>query len=250
VQAGERAIQQGAPHEGGNFLQRALELLPAADTATQWRILLAHEGVLQLLGEQAARRADIESLLQLAHTFGEDRRLAQAYWTKSKFFADSGDQRAVLLTIEQANSAAAHAGDVARQAESLALKAMALIRLGDVAAGQTAIEQALAAMEQVTSDFTRTQVLKFAWNYYYNAGDIAKSLHYGKLALEVAQQSADRSNETVIRSNLGLNYAMLGMYELGRICKLTSTGGWHQSLPCPSSSRPVFRSGWRSAETA
>ena len=30
-------------------------------------------------------------------------------------------------------------------------------------------------------------------------------------------ESADRSNETVIRSNLGLNYAMLGMYEPARL---------------------------------
>ena len=60
-------------------------------------------------------------------------------------------------------------------------------------------------------------MLKFAWIYYYEAGDIAKSLHYAKLGLEFAQRTADRSNETVIRSNLGLNYAMLGMYEPARL---------------------------------
>ena len=93
VQAGERAIQQGAPQEARGFLQRALELLPPADTETQWRILLAREVVLKFLGEQEARRTDIETLLHLAHSFGEDRRLAQAYQVKSLFFSDIGDQR-------------------------------------------------------------------------------------------------------------------------------------------------------------
>lgn len=70
VQAGERAIQQGAPREALRFLQRALELLPPAETETQWRILLAREVVFKLLGEQEARGADIESLLRLAQSFG------------------------------------------------------------------------------------------------------------------------------------------------------------------------------------
>jgi tetratricopeptide (TPR) repeat protein len=72
-------------------------------------------------------------------------------------------------------------------------------------------------MEHARNDFTRTQVLKFAWICYYDAGDIAKSLHYAKLGLEFVQRTADRSNETMIRSNLGLNYAMLGMYEPARL---------------------------------
>lgn len=217
LQAGERANQQGAPQEAHRFLQRTLELLPPTEAETRWQVLLALDLALKVLGAHEARRANGEMLLQLAQSFADDQYLAEAYRTKTMFFADTGEQRAMLSASSSMLEAATRTGNVAMQAEAWGFQAHALIRLNEVAAGQVAIQQALEAMERADNDFKRIQVLKSAWIYFYESGDIAKSLHYAQLGLDCAVRSGDRYTEPFIRSNLGLNYAILGMYDPARL---------------------------------
>ncbi|MGB8645277.1 MAG: adenylate/guanylate cyclase domain-containing protein, partial [Anaerolineae bacterium] len=68
LRAGDQAQTSNAL-EARKFYDRALELAPADDRETQWQALIGREAVFDLRGERDAQQADLNTLLELAHTF-------------------------------------------------------------------------------------------------------------------------------------------------------------------------------------
>ena len=234
VRAGERAIGRGAPDDARRMLTRAVELSAADDGDLQRRILTARAEAVRLLGDVDARRNDLAALLALAERSGDELELARAHTAQATYWSDLGDQLACRRTADRAIRHARAAGDQALLADCLGLLAQACIRTGEVEAGREAVRGALAALEQTDDPTTRQAVLRRAWVFHFEAGEIARSL-------ELAEQTVDEANRlprharAVPASNLGLNHLALGQYEraqgaLEEACAHSIASGYRRGL--------------------
>ncbi|THF70158.1 hypothetical protein E7T06_08910 [Deinococcus sp. Arct2-2] len=215
LQAGERAVQQGAPREARRLLERALTLADAADAETRWKITLAQETALRLLGDTDARQVNLNLMVRLAESSGDKAWLAEAYGIRTQVLIDGGVQRDGLPLFDQAIAAAADAGNAALEAQSLARKAVALLHLGDGAA-HGAMQRVLEMLEHVAPSPVRARILIFTQVFYNDSGDTVQAAHQGLLAVQEARLAGERAQEMMAASNLGMTYSMLGLYAQAR----------------------------------
>ncbi len=119
-------------------------------------------------------------------------------------------------------------------ADCLGLLAQACIRTGDVEAGREAVRGALAALEHTDDPTTRQAVLRRAWVFHFEAGEIARSLELAEQTVAEANR-LPRHARAVPASNLGLNHLALGQYELARValeeaCAHSLASGYRRAL--------------------
>lgn len=214
--AGEQALARAAPRQALTLLDRALELLAPADTATEWRVRSARALALALLPDVSERRDNIEALLRLAADAADPGRLAHAIYARATFLTELGDQRAALTDADAAIRHASQAGEHAVSARCLGLKARALLRLGDVENARDAIGQALSAMERTDDLDTQFVVLNAAWSITFESGDVGRSGDVAARALQIARRLGDRYREAMVLGNLGYTYTALGRYAVAR----------------------------------
>ncbi len=234
VRAGERAIGQGAPDDARRMLTRAAELSAADDGDLQRRILTARAEAVRLLGDVEARRNDLAALLALAERSGDELELARAHTAQATFWSDLGDQLASRRTADLAIDHARSAGDQTLLADCLGLLAQACIRTGEVEAGREAVRGALVALEQTDDPIIRQAVLRRAWVFHFEAGEIARSLELAEQTVAEANR-LPRHARAVPASNLGLNHLALGQYELAQAaleeaCAHSLASGYRRGL--------------------
>ena len=214
--AGEHALARAAPREALTVLDRALELLAVADTATEWRVRSARALALALLPDESERRDNIEALLRLAAAATDPGPLAHALAARATFLAEVGDHRASLTDADAAIGYANRTGEHALTARCLGLKGRALARLGDVESAREVIGQALSAMERTDDLDTHFAVLSAAWSTTFESGDVGRSVDVAARGLQVARRLGDRYREAQMLGNLGHTYAALGRYAVAR----------------------------------
>jgi tetratricopeptide (TPR) repeat protein len=163
------------------------------------------------LGDRETRRSNCDALFELARRTNDDRRLAQAFRIEAKRRSDSGDQHGTLEPARHAAALAASLGDRVLEAESLALCAHALVRIGDVDSATATVDDAVRASGG--ADTASVSVLRAAWIVAYESGDIAHSLDYAMRAIEASRRVGDRGGEASMLNNLGLNLTMLGRFD-------------------------------------
>ncbi|MGB8644848.1 MAG: AAA family ATPase, partial [Anaerolineae bacterium] len=213
--AGERAQAASALTEAKHFFDRALERLPEQDLASRWRVLQGREVVLNLRGERAAQKADLDALLALADRLNDDNRraLVQLRWTS--WMSRRGDYPAVLQAVDAAIAAAQRAENRGLQVEGLGRKVAALARLGDIAAGREAAEEVVTLVQGV-EDAVAVHALADVATYYLEPGDIARAVPLYIMAAERAGRARDRQGQSIALGNLGNSYALLGLYPEAR----------------------------------
>ena len=108
-------------------------------------MLVSRDIALVNLGDRETRRSNCDALFELARRTNDDRRLAEAFRIDAKRRADSGDQQGALEPARHAAALAVSLGDRVLEADSLALTALALVRIGDVDSAIATIEDALRA---------------------------------------------------------------------------------------------------------
>jgi predicted ATPase len=124
TRSGERAKAQGAPSEARNFLDRAMQLLPATDAERRWRALLGQDEVLATLGETETRRDDDDALVALAQEMKDDGRLAEAYQRQANTYSIIGEFQKALQTYGKALGAARRTDNHRVEALTLGLTAL------------------------------------------------------------------------------------------------------------------------------
>jgi hypothetical protein len=98
-----------------DHVQRALALLDRTPGAGArqlcWRLLEVREATLDIQGDRAGQRADIEAMADLAEAQDDDRRRAHAAWRRSALAQRTADYPAMEAAARRAVEWAGRAGD-------------------------------------------------------------------------------------------------------------------------------------------
>jgi len=214
MHAGERATAQGATLEARTFFDRALALIAPEDHARRWRALLGRETVLHTQGDLEAQARDLKALLELAETFDDDTRRAQAYTRQARYASVQADYQAQLQAAQAAISAARRSGALAVEVEALTFQVTALMRLGDWAAVQQAVQETQPRAQAVADESIRAYALAAVALYYVETGDLGRAIELLAESLSATRQASSRrlDLECQFHGHLGLAYAQLGLY--------------------------------------
>ena len=197
---------------------RALALSGDDDTAAarllRWRLLALRERALDLLGHRADQSSDIEQLVDLADTLGDDRLRADAAWRRCDIALRMGDFRGSERAANEAMALAERAGVpelVLRAQQRLVL---ARNSLGDHAAARTLALEGLATARQLglrEAEMRFTNAMEaIAWS----ESDQVAQLRYAEQSLRLSRETGDRRTESIELCNLGTS--LLGFGEHGQ----------------------------------
>ena len=219
LQAGKRAMGQGAPREAQGFFTRALNLLPPVDRERRWQALLEREEALTVLGEAKSRKADITALMELAHSFDNDNYLAEAYHRQARFGMHAGDTIASKQAARKALAAARRCGNEAMEVKALTLSATLELSSGDKPANidNDNIEEALQKARRLGDESVLAIVLFRSAYYYGFLGDVARSDALYLEQIELDHRLGNRNQEALGISNLGGDYLLMGLYKQARV---------------------------------
>ena len=214
LRAGERATAQGATREAKIFYDHALEEIELGDNERRWRALEGRERVFDLRGERGAQKADIDALLELAESLGDDKRRAQAQVCVSRYATSQSDYRGQLEAAEAAITAANRVNSLTVEVEALAYKVTALLRLGERAALHRVVEQTLAQVRKVSDNNIKAYAMAAVALYYVEEGDLFSAAQCLEQSLDAAKYSSVRrlDLEAQYYGHLGFTYVQLGLY--------------------------------------
>lgn len=216
LRAGEHSKKQGALREARRFFERALALLPPIEQDRRWRALVGHSDTVGPLGELELWRADVEALLDLARTIGDDTRLANAYGRASGFHSAHGNAALAAQARDLAIEAAQRAGDEKIELKGLINRSVEYVNLGDTARALENANRVLARARALDDQETLAHVLSSTATCYAQTGDFSRALPLLDEAVAIVKCCGDRMAEMGILINLSAAYLWLGMYKQAR----------------------------------
>jgi len=218
TRAAEHARTRMAHEAVLDHVEQGLALLNrTSETGTRllcWRLLEVREATLEILGDRARQRRDIEALGELAEALDDDRRRAHAAWRLSALAQRIADYAAMETTARQAVEYARRAGDDEIRLLAQRLLAMSLDFQNRPTEGRSLAEEGLAE--------ARSLGLRRVEGLYLNALGVMLAMQSDDVgALLVDQQSlvayraaGDRRNEAIAHGNIGAGW--LGLGDLAR----------------------------------
>lgn len=214
IRAGERARTQGGLKEASRYFERALELLPPVEKERRWRAIFGHVVVLHNLGEPEALQATIATLLELAHEFDDDDRLAEAYYWQGFSLRSLSEYRKALNGYNEALGAVRRSGN--QRIEALALSDMAFIqyRLNELKTAARTAKKALELVDVLDDDATRARVLFNLANYFTESGDYERGIQLRHQEIGLWHYLGNHALESSALMGLGYGYVILGQHKL------------------------------------
>jgi class 3 adenylate cyclase/tetratricopeptide (TPR) repeat protein len=217
LQAGKRAMGQGAAREARGFYTQALDLLPPVDRQRRWQAVLGREEALGVLSETEPNRADIAALLELARSFEDDNYLAQAYFRQAVLGLQLGDATYIDEPSRESLAAARRCGNQAIEAKALSVTTVVdLFRDNEAAAAQN-IEQSLALARKLEDESVLAYVLYRAAFCYGEMGSFAKAIELGTEQIALDHRLGNRLQEAIGLGNLGAHYLLMGLFKEARL---------------------------------
>jgi predicted ATPase len=214
ARAAEHARTRMAHDAVLDHVRRALVMLegmPAASTRPlRWRLLEAREATLDILGDRAGQRADIDAMAELAETQADDRWRAHAAWRRSAWAQRIADYGAAEASARQAVEWARRAGHAELRLLAQRMLAMALTfqgrpAEGEVIATETLIEARALALRRVEGLCLNALAVIAAMRE-----DDFGALLLDQQALVAHAAAGDRRNEAIARGNIGAGWLGLG----------------------------------------
>ncbi len=216
LQAGKRAMAQGAPRAAVGFYTRALDLLPPVERERRWQVLLGREEALTVLSEAERRRADVAALLELAGSLGDDDHLAEAYFRQAFYGSQIADRSIMDQALPQALAYARGTGNHAIEAWSLILNATLNASRADIPATRQYAEEALQLARRLEDESVLAFVLLRAAWAYGEIGDFAKSAQFQFEQVALDHRLGNRDQEATGLGNLGSGSLGCGMFKQAR----------------------------------
>ena len=216
LKAGELAKTQGAPNEALQFFNLANDFLPEGDIQRRWHILVSRYEILGWLGDQEARSAEGDTLVDLAREMGDASCLAEAYYRIGSNAYAAGDEHSAIKSLNLGLEVAESAGGLKRQALILSMKVACNTRLGNFEEAGRDAEAAQVIAELIYDDETLAQVLTNVALYYGGSGDLATQRKLFIQAVVIAHRRREKFGESIGLGNLGYNSLILGKYKMGQ----------------------------------
>jgi predicted ATPase/class 3 adenylate cyclase len=214
TRAAEHARARMAHEAVLDHVQRALALLdatPAAGTpALRWRLLEVREATLEIRGDRAAQRADIEAMRELADAMDDDRRRAHASWRRSAWAQRVADHALMEAAARQAIAMAGRAGDARIGLLARRLLAVSLAYQGRPADGRVIAQEALVEARALALHLVEGLCLNVLGVIAGMQHDEVGALRCDQQSLDAYRAAGDRRNEAIARGNIGAGWLGLG----------------------------------------
>jgi adenylate cyclase len=231
--AGELAAARYANPEALAYLSRALALLPEADRAGRYGVLLTRQHVYNMLGQSDAEGRDLAKLEELAQGLGLEQQAEVAAWQARYLFGTGTDQ--------EARAAAEAAVERGRAAGNAGFEAMGHLYCGMMLSpgdkGRSHLEDAAALAGAAGLPSVEARALGNLGIYWGARGDAAAERSYYEQALSLYRQAEDRPGEARALVNLACFQMDSGDY----------VGAWAYAEQALVLAR---KTGWRMGEGA
>ncbi|KAA3655741.1 MAG: hypothetical protein DWQ04_33080 [Chloroflexi bacterium] len=179
--AGNRAKAHGALTEAKTFFNHAVQWIEPEDSERRWQALVGREDVLDLRGEREAQKKDIDALLELAETSGDDVQQMEAYNSPAIYAVKVNDFELQLYAAEASIAAARRTGNLILEVRQMPRKVDALVHFEDWTAAEQAAEETLTKLSEVTDDETRTYVFGLLAYSFGRMGDEIPGMSEGEV---------------------------------------------------------------------
>jgi predicted ATPase len=211
-QAGQQAANRFANQEALAYLGRAISLAPPADHLGQFAARLAREKVLDLLGNRALQRQDLEELERLAEILDDDDKRAQVSLRRANYAFSTSDYPAALAAARPAVALGQSLQNVVYQAEACYTLGRTHNRLGDHLLGRQWMEKSLELARrsaELPGKPARLRALeanglRMLGNFAAELGDYSTALPYFEQALQLHRAIGDRRGEGSALNNLAI----------------------------------------------
>ena len=218
ARAAEHARTRMAHDAVLDHVQQALALLdrsPATRRALlRWRLLDVREATLDIQGDRAGQRADIEAMAELAEALDDDRRRAHAAWRRSAWAHRLSDYAATEPLARRAVEWARRAGDDEIRLLAQRMLAMSLAFQGRPAEGRAIADEALAEARALGLRRIEGSCLNALAVIAGMQNDDVGALLLDQQSLAAYRAAGDRRNEAIAQGNIGAGW--LGLGELAR----------------------------------
>jgi predicted ATPase/class 3 adenylate cyclase len=211
--AGEDAARSYVNVAALDFLRRALALVPEADAATRFALLLTRRSVYADTGRRAEQAADVAMLEQLAEVLDDDRKRARAAGVRASLALVTGDYPGATVAAQRAVALAQAAGEEGAALSPLLNWARSLQFQGDYAGAQSRADQLLALARELGDRRVESTTLMQLGIIAFQRGHYDEARGFYRHALALARANGDRSVESGAINNLGETERLLGNYE-------------------------------------
>jgi len=220
TRAAEHARTRMAHDAVLDHVRRALALLetkPGAGTRLlRWRLLEVREATLEIQGDRAGQRADIDAMAELAHAELDDRRRAHAAWRRSALAQRVADHATMEAAARQAVEWASRAGDAEIRLLAQRMLAMALAFQGRPADARRIAQETLAEARALALPRVEGSCLNALGVIAGMQNDEVGALQFDQQSLAAYAAAGDRRNEAIAHGNIGAGWLGLGELALAR----------------------------------
>jgi tetratricopeptide (TPR) repeat protein len=216
TRAGKHAAARFALPEAERAISRALDLLPVADAATRFELLLERESIYQLQGRREAQVVDLAALAALAAERNDPIWSAEVALRYASFYNFTGDYVPALEAAESAKPLAAAAGDGGRQAKAHLQAGQARRARGEYDLARAEFNVAIDLARRAGARYAEAEALRAIGITAQEQGDPTTLRETFELSLALARELGDRRTERRTLNSLGVMEENDGNYEAAR----------------------------------
>jgi class 3 adenylate cyclase/tetratricopeptide (TPR) repeat protein len=210
--AGDSAAARFANTQAVTYYSRALDILPAAELAARYDLLLAREKVYDAQGDRTAQVKDIEELETLADRLTDLAKQGEVALRRANYEDVTSDFPAVLEAVR-------HAVSIGREANLIEIEAAGHFRWGralwqqaDYPGAQAQLQSALRLAVQAHLPQIQADCQRILGTVANNQGDYAQAQQHFDEALRLYREVGDRWGQGGALLNLGNSYSYRGDY--------------------------------------
>jgi class 3 adenylate cyclase/tetratricopeptide (TPR) repeat protein len=234
--AGKQAAVRFANEEAKAYFSRALELVPSEDKLTRFQLLLDREAVFDKLGNREEQKSDLETLQEIARSFGTAE-MARVYLRRASYEEAIADYEAMLLAATNALDFVSEDGPPLILSRGYLDLGLALERLGKFREAHEQLLQALHAARTGGESHLAGLALCGLGIVARAMGNHKNAYHYYEDALAQFVDLGDLSSQSSTLIWLGVLATDMGDFTRARSCyeqalDLTSRTGYryHESF--------------------
>ncbi len=176
----------------------------------RWRLLNARERTLNVQGERAAQRADIEALDQLADALADDSRRAHAAYRRGMLSLRTGDWPACEQAARNGMALAAKAGELETRLLCTRMVGLAQAKRGQLAAGHSLVHGAMLQAREGGLLAVECLCLNALAVMASIRSDAVAMLDFATQDLAISRRIGNRRGEASSLSNVGCGWMDLG----------------------------------------
>ncbi|MBN1955957.1 MAG: tetratricopeptide repeat protein [Anaerolineae bacterium] len=218
-QAGEQAAARFANAEAVGYFTRALDLVPAADAARCYPLLLARERVYDVLGKREEQQKDLAALQEMAAAAGLGAEVALRCGHYAEVTGNY-DQAiaAAQAAIQQIDASETDDSQAQMRASAYLQWGRALWRQGDYPQAHIQLLQALELARSHQLQRMEANSLRALGGVLQYQGDYEAARQRWEEALAIYRRIGDRRGESATLNNLGVVSNAQGDYAQSGAC--------------------------------